>query len=334
MEEEKMTDEATKQFLSCARAELVRVQISLLEVPALMRRQNLLRELLLEYGEEAVGQPVTIPLSVIGVDLDVGERKPVVVEICAPKDERTVPLSEKTIERLESREEPETPVFPRTRNGAPRPSGIPTNFQMTFQVLSDGPEEGMVASLVIEKIRDKWWPGVVFNQIGPEFYRYVNEGRIARDDHGRMTLTDKGRMVARNPGAGLLGGKPNPKVPKAGPKPTAQLRLSEEQLERARAKAAVNSKDADSVSLLMFEHEGRTVGLLPDHWRIADHLYRCMGSGCIDTAKLASVSMAKGLSSARFYVEDAVATINRAIEPLKLSIEPYQKLGFFMRERP
>jgi hypothetical protein len=322
VEEEKMTDEVTKQFLSCARAELVRVQIALSEMPLLKHKEDLLRDILALYGEKHIGEGVAVEIS-----------KPVAVSlVIGIDDERTVPLSERTVDRLESREEPEEPNLPGAYVSVPRPPGIPTNFQMMFQILDAGPPEGMVATVVINKIRNKWWPNVTFRQIAPEFYRYVKEGRLNRDDHGRMTLTEKGRLVARNPGAGLVGGKPNPKVQKHVPKPAPRA-LSEEQIERARAKAALNSKDADATSPLLFEHDGKTVGLDPDHWRIADHLYRCMGSGCIDTAKLASVSMAKGISSQRFYVEDAVTTINRVIEPLKLSIEPYQKLGFFMRER-
>jgi len=307
-----MTNEATKQFLSCARAELVRVEIALSDVPSLKLKRELLAYLLDLYGETNVGGRGDG--SVVKVDRDVGLEKPAAAEPPAPKL-----------------------TAPRVLNAAPRPNGIPSNYQMTYKVLKEGPADGMTAAQVVDKIRDRWWPGVVFNQIGPEFYRYVNGGRLVRDDDGRMTVTTKGEELARFPNIGTVAASadgppaPNPKPKTVVEKRALFPRLTPEQIEEARAKAAGAVKVVEPAVL---EHNDHKVILRPDEGRMANHLYNLMGSGFVDVEKLATVAGERKGASHRMYVEDLVVTVNRAIARAKLVIVPYEKVGFFMREIP
>lgn len=98
----------------------------------------------------------------------------------------------------ERKQQPPRPPAPkkilmkrRAEAGTPRPAGLPTTFSMIRIVLMETP--GLTSTQVADAIRLRWWPGLAYNTIGPEFSTCITRGRITRDDDGKLELTAAGR---------------------------------------------------------------------------------------------------------------------------------------------
>jgi len=345
-----MTEEATKQFLSSARGELVRVQIALSEVPAMKLKEELLRDLLILYGEKNVGHGRAAFTSQPSEEwpegvADAVAALPDAAEFAGSSsfdESKRVPVSEASLKRMQTRadrEDRKDPVKAKAHALVPRPADIPTTYQMVYETLREGPSDGLTATLLVEKIRDRWWPGVSFNQIAPEFYRYVNEGRVVRDQDGKMTLTEKGREVGANPNAprgmgtsrlakAIAAGKHRP-PPMKTVKPVPTAKLTPEQLDEAREKFAASQRPTKAQTHEAFEHNGMKLTLPIAEARLAQHMHNLMGQGCLGVEKLAQVA---GVSRGGTAVEDMIYGLNQSLRQMKLQIVPYEKLGFFMKE--
>jgi hypothetical protein len=73
--------------------------------------------------------------------------------------------------------------------GPPRPSGIPTNFEMTEMVIKSAEKEGkngLTASEIVEQIGKRYWPGIVGAQILPMIYKFAKEGRLRKTPNGKF----------------------------------------------------------------------------------------------------------------------------------------------------
>ena len=67
-----------------------------------------------------------------------------------------------------------------TPRGSPRPNGLPTLFEMVCYVLRDADTNGLTSSEIVSKIRARYWPGLVNQQIMPSVYRFVKEDRLIK----------------------------------------------------------------------------------------------------------------------------------------------------------
>jgi len=79
--------------------------------------------------------------------------------------------------------------------GPARPTGIPTNFEMTDMVIKSAERDGkngLTANEIVEQIGKRYWPGVVGAQILPMIYKFAKDGRI------RKTASGKFKSVHRN----------------------------------------------------------------------------------------------------------------------------------------
>lgn len=77
------------------------------------------------------------------------------------------------------------------RLGPARPDGIPTIFQMSYEVIRDAEQRGqggLTASEVVEAIGDRYWPGVKGPQIQPSIYGFVKAGRLAKNGDKFQTI--------------------------------------------------------------------------------------------------------------------------------------------------
>lgn len=78
--------------------------------------------------------------------------------------------------------------------GAPRPDGIPSNFDMVDFVLSDAEKQGkdgLTAGEIVKAISVRYWPGLVAEQIRPNIYTFAKNGRIAKLDNGKFKRISK-----------------------------------------------------------------------------------------------------------------------------------------------
>lgn len=79
-------------------------------------------------------------------------------------------------------------------NGAPRPSGTPTNFEMLQFVLASAEKEGrdgLTANEVVEAIRERYWPGLTSHQILPSIYGFKKAGRVKKTAAGKFKRIKK-----------------------------------------------------------------------------------------------------------------------------------------------
>ncbi|MCO5131746.1 MAG: hypothetical protein M9932_14480 [Xanthobacteraceae bacterium] len=81
------------------------------------------------------------------------------------------------------------------KSGAPRPDGLPTLFDMVVYSLRDAGGEGLNSQGLSGKIRTRYWPGLVSQQIMPSVYRFVKEGRIVKRGD-KFHLPDEGGQAA------------------------------------------------------------------------------------------------------------------------------------------
>jgi hypothetical protein len=78
--------------------------------------------------------------------------------------------------------------------GKPRPSGAPTNFEMTERVLADAErngKDGLVIGEIVDAIRSRYWPGLVSEQITPSIYGFATNGRLKKSVNGKFKRVKK-----------------------------------------------------------------------------------------------------------------------------------------------
>lgn len=69
------------------------------------------------------------------------------------------------------------------KNGAKRPSGIPTTRQMISTLLTEAEtagKEGLTGREIVEQIHARWWKGVGWNQALPDALRMVKNNELIR----------------------------------------------------------------------------------------------------------------------------------------------------------
>ena len=74
-----------------------------------------------------------------------------------------------------------------TKLGPPRPKGVPTLFQMAYEVIRDAEaqgKKGIMARQIVEEIGKRYWPGVKPQQIVAPLYRMAKKGRFRKLDNG------------------------------------------------------------------------------------------------------------------------------------------------------
>lgn len=73
--------------------------------------------------------------------------------------------------------------------GSPRPTGIPTNFEMVDMVLSSAEKEGqdgLTSKELLDAIRARYWPGMKSGQIMPIIYGFVKKERLRKTAGGKF----------------------------------------------------------------------------------------------------------------------------------------------------
>lgn len=89
----------------------------------------------------------------------------------------------------------ETEVKSEGGQGAPRPEGLPTLFEMVSFALRDSAPHGLTAAEIVHKMRARYWPGLVNQQVMPSVYRFVKESRLAkRGDKFYLPINEGGRQ--------------------------------------------------------------------------------------------------------------------------------------------
>jgi hypothetical protein len=81
---------------------------------------------------------------------------------------------------------------PPTRS--PRPGGTPSTFDMVIEFLNVeklSDTKGLKLVDLINKIREKYWPGLVSSQIAPIIYGFVTDGRLIKSDDGYFKIANK-----------------------------------------------------------------------------------------------------------------------------------------------
>lgn len=203
------------------------------------------------------------------------------------------------------------PKGDRGDTSSPRPEGLPTTFKMIASILDKCP--GLTAQEVGVKIRERWWPGMDFKRIGPEFSTWIRKGRLLRDDDGHLTLAPHGRKVAFP--AGL---DPNQSQAPARAPPAVQPTPHRVDVPAGEEK---------------FEHLGKTILLVPREYLLATRLRIAIGKGHISTQFLAEIALGmKRHVDNETLIRDIVDGMNPKLQEVGLQVAFYKGFGFIMRE--
>ena len=216
-------------------------------------------------------------------------------------------------------------------HGSPRPEGLPTTFTMIAIILRDCP--GLTARETGDRIRERWWPGMDFSRIGPEFSTWITKGRLLRDHDGKLTLSDSGRRLAFpsvNPDM------PEPSRP-AEPKPAPTVRIfpTVPPKEPTRSIASPPAQPtAGKKPHMFFEYGGAKVELQMPEYVIASRLHIAMGKGHLDVSTLANSlgNLKKGTADNAILLRSMCSVISDKIAKLGLKIDYYEGFGFVMKE--
>lgn len=208
----------------------------------------------------------------------------------------------------------------------PRPTDIPTTFEMVAAVLDV--RSDLTAEQVVDRIRDRWWPGLDFKRIGPELSTWIRKGRLSRDADGKLTLTGSGRRLAfpsgENPHAEV------PKESKPPERPAVQPAMGPRPSPPRIATPGVKLGPPARQEGTKFQHGERTAVLHDKEAHIATLLRSAIGKGHLDAKFLANSIGIK--SEAETTMRDFVSILNAKITPLGLTIEFYKGFGFIMKE--
>lgn len=73
---------------------------------------------------------------------------------------------------------PDEPSAPKL--GPARPEGIPSLYVMTATVVREAGDKGLKAREIVDEISKRFWPGVQPQQILPQVYKFVKNGRLRK----------------------------------------------------------------------------------------------------------------------------------------------------------
>ena len=90
----------------------------------------------------------------------------------------------------------ETPDGDSKDQGAPRPAGIPTVFEMASMLLKEAPGHQLTMDEMRKQIEDRWWAGVSRNAIAPSVYKFAKQGRLRQVDVGTFSLPGESEAAA------------------------------------------------------------------------------------------------------------------------------------------
>lgn len=103
--------------------------------------------------------------------------------------------------------------------GPPRPDGIPTLFDMAYEVIRDAElkgKKGLSVKDIVEAIGKRYWPGVRGQQISAPLYGMAKKGRFNKTSNGLFQTVRKDKAPAdllagasSNHGGEALSSNPN-----------------------------------------------------------------------------------------------------------------------------
>lgn len=228
----------------------------------------------------------------------------------------------------------------RSTQAAPRPKTIPTTFTMARAVLLE--EQGLTAKEVSARIEKRWWPGLVFSQIGPEFYAFVASGRMTRDDSGRLSLTERGlgsgtvdnrlRTNGTQPPQPRAMVQDPPSVPLvAEPKPPAVSAVDKVSVTRVADAGLAGGRDAKTA--VKFEHAGRPVMLQSREHAVVSKLG--VNAGWLPFPILFGAAFKpteRHLSDAEVWLREVEPSINSKLKLIGLQMRLVPKMGYALME--
>jgi hypothetical protein len=252
------------------------------------------------------------PIPTIQVEIAPDEPAPKVeiVEPAAPVASAVVAASVVAPAAASSKEQ----VKPRP--GPPRPSGIPSTFEMMQTVLTETP--GLVARALVDEIGKRWWPGVEYSRISPEISTAVTSGRFNRDDDGRLTVSAFGLKVETL----------QPKQRTASNLPVTRPSVQVKTVELPAKQAGFREYS--------FTHGDKTVMLTKPELELTTALVRAMGKGFLDYQFLGL--RGRGATEARRHLPDKqwlssiMPVLSTKLEPTGLTIAHTDGFGYVMRE--
>ena len=68
------------------------------------------------------------------------------------------------------------------RKGTPRPKDIPTIWEMTTDILAQAERRTLHIDTIVDRMAERWWPGLVKQQIAPSLYGFAKQGRLDRGE--------------------------------------------------------------------------------------------------------------------------------------------------------
>ncbi len=106
-------------------------------------------------------------------------------------------------------EQESAPAAEGTKLGPPRPEGIPTLFQMAYEVVRDAElkgEKGLPAKKIVEQIGRRYWPGLQGQQVFAPLYTMAKKGRFRKTSNGLFqTVRTKEAPAEESEGASKSG---------------------------------------------------------------------------------------------------------------------------------
>jgi hypothetical protein len=185
----------------------------------------------------------------------------------------------------------------------------------------------LTAQEVGGKIRERWWPGMDFKRIGPEFSTWLKQGRLARDDDGKLTLTPRGRAVAF------------PTEPKKPPEPAREPPKATAPAVQPGPRRVVVTPGAKLGPPARrqnedeFVHGGKTILLSSREYLLATRLRTAIGKGHVSTQFLAETALGmKRHVDNETLIRDIVEVMNPKLQPAGLKVEFWKGFGFIMKE--
>lgn len=332
------------------------------------RRHDMVSDMLLEYAKEIEHPAGRDLITITKVDLTAEQlealKKPsgrvMVMEPAVETEVRAAaakhgidPDVAVAVAKIES-----TPA-PRVEKPAPRPEGIPTNFEMVQTCLLAAGEDGLLSHQIVEAVAAAFWPGLLAKQITPEFYAYVSDGRLVRKKDGWLALTEKGRAFKRNNGPGASGGNPKmvgtvkespqdiinreaakragpptPRQPPAAPSAPAPKPAEPAVAAPTPPASAIPPISTTDDGKREFAHGSRMERFTVKEWRVVAQLYHVMGKGFMpyNSIVLNALKGERSPPDPRLWCSDMAGALKDRLASIGLEMKEYPRQGYSMRE--